>query len=158
MYIFPPDSFWTNDFDRVSRKLVEVVDSEIKLHHIGSTSVQGLWAKNCIDILGVINDFSLGLTFIEPLKSLGYLYRGENGISARHYFSREGKPKIHLHVLPIGHEQISIHLHFKDIMSKRPDLVKELNELKWELSDQFPKEIYQIKKQVFYDKVRKIKA
>ncbi|RBP49225.1 GrpB family protein [Arenicella xantha] len=156
MYIFPHDPLWKNEFEITSKKLLEVADIEIELHHIGSTSIQGLYAKNCIDILGVISDFSLGHTFIEPFKSLGLTYKGEYGIAGRHYFSGRENPKTHLHVLPLGHEQIDTHLHFKNIMSKKPELVKELNELKKALSSQFTKEIYQIKKKVFYDKVSKI--
>ncbi len=157
MYIFPHDPNWKVDFEIASEKLTEVSELEIQLHHIGSTSIQGLSAKKCIDILGVISDFSLGARLIEPFESLGYVYKAEYGIAGRHYFSKVEQPKIHLHVLPQGHEQIGIHLHFKNVMSKRPELVKELNEFKKELSDQFPKEIYQIKKKVFYDNVAKIK-
>ena len=128
-----------------SLELLGASDVKIKL---GSTSIQGLWAKDCIDILGVVDNSSLGSNCIEPFKRLGYFYKGEYGISGRHYFSRAGKPKIHLHVLPLPHEQVAVHLHFKKVMSESPQLVNEFNDLKRALSSTLPKEIYQLKKKL----------
>ena len=156
MYISPYDASWQSSFEVESQKLRQCSAIEIELIHIGSTSVPNLSAKNCIDILGVIDSFESGFDLVKPLRSLGYNYKGEYGINGRHYFSKTGSPKVHLHICPKGHEQIGLHLHFKEVMSQRPDLVAELNELKKSLADKFPKERYQLEKQPFYEKIGRI--
>ena len=157
MYILPHNPAWKDIFDSVSRAIREKVSIEIELHHIGSTAINNLSAKNCIDILGVIEDFEVGLTIIKPIEDLGFIYKGEYGIQQRHYFSKPGDPKIHFHICPRGHEQIQRHLHFVKVMRSSPNLIKELNEFKDGLARKFSKEIYQVKKEPFYDKIRAIK-
>lgn len=151
MYIFPHEPSWKHHYKALAQQLLGVAD--IEFHHIGSTSIPNLNAKNCIDILGVVEDFEVGRLLIKPFEALGYKYKGEYGIAGRHYFSKAGDTKVHLHVLPVGHEQINMHLHFKDVMTENSGLIEEFNDLKQSLSSQFSKDVYQQKKAVFYEKI-----
>ena len=157
MYVFSHNDSWSKTFEEEVARLRSVAKIKIGLHHIGSTSIKGLWAKNCVDILGVIDSFDEGNKLVQSFVDLGYSYKGEYGISGRHYFSKTSDPKIHLHVLPQSHCQISRHFHFQDVMRARPDLIQELNDLKREVSAKYPKDIYQRQKEPFYEKVGKIK-
>jgi len=153
MYILAHKPEWKSIYLAESEKIRREIGSKIELHHIGSTSVVGLWSKNCIDILGVVESFQLGKDLIKPLEDLGFIYKGEYGIVDRHYFTRPMSPKLHLHICPIGHEQIDRHLHFVRLMKSNAGLVKELNELKRKLAEKYSKEVYQQEKKAYYEKI-----
>ena len=153
MYIVPYKEEWQFIYRSELEKIHKEVSFNLEFHHIGSTAIKGLHAKDCVDILGIIDCFELGKGLIKPLEKLGYIYKGEYGIVERHFFSKPSNPKIHLHVCPIGHEQIERHLKFVTVMSGNKSLIKKLNEFKSKLARQFPKEIYQLKKRAFYEEI-----
>jgi len=153
MYIVPHNPEWKNSYKLESESILQLVDIDIQLYHIGSTSIDGLSAKDCIDILGVIDCFEQGNELIKPLQGLGYVYKGEHGISKRHYFSKVLNRKVHLHICPVGHEQITRHLHFVSVMRSDTNLVDEFNELKTRLAMTSSKESYQIQKKSYYEKI-----
>jgi len=43
--------YWSDWYQIEKGKLELVLPDTIKIHHIGSTSIQGIWAKPIIDIL-----------------------------------------------------------------------------------------------------------
>ena len=153
MYIVPYKKEWQSIYSSESEKICKEISSGLELHHIGSTAISGLNAKDCVDILGVIESFELGKGLVKPLESLGFIYKGEYGIAKRHYFSKPCNPKVHLHICPIGHEQIERHLKFVTVMNGNKPLIKRLNEFKSKLAEQFPKEIYQLEKRAFYEEI-----
>ncbi len=126
---------------------------EINIHHIGSTAVVGLSAKNCIDMLGVVDDIENIDPMILPLIQLGYEYQGEYGVSGRVYFSKSSGPKCHLHVFQKGNPNIEKHLSYVRLMNKTPQLVDEFNQLKNKLHALYPnnKNRYQQEKAFFYE-------
>ena len=157
-YIFQYNPKWADWYVEESDQIRKTILIEINLYHIGSTAVPNMHAKECIDILGEINDYDEGKNIIKPLESLGYEYRGEYEIEARHYFSKYKNRKVHLHVFPKGHCEIDKHLHFVDVMSKNPELVEEFVKIKKELFELYPQDRsgYQEEKKFFYEKVAKI--
>jgi GrpB-like predicted nucleotidyltransferase (UPF0157 family) len=157
MYIYPYDKRWNFRYQAETSNLLQSSEVSIEFIHIGSTSINGLAAKNCIDILGIVDDIDDVHLVVESYETLGYEYRGEYGIVGRHYFSKRGEPKVHLHVCAAGHEQIARHLHFKNVMCSRPDLVSELNSLKLALQSSCSKREYQEQKISFYEKIHELK-
>ena len=155
MYLYPPNKQWPQDF-RQECALIRSADiGALDLFHIGSTAVDGLYAKNCIDILGVVQDLNVIKKQRLQLIQLGYVDRGENGIPGRQYFTKTHR-KVHLHVFQAGNPQIERHLSFVQIMRSTPELVTALNQLKIELHNKFPddKDRYQTEKQFFYAKLK----
>jgi len=53
----------------------------VAVEHIGSTFVPGLAAKPVIDVMPSLRRFEDGHACVAPLEALGYVYRGEYGIS-----------------------------------------------------------------------------
>ena len=51
-----------------------------EVHHVGSTSVPGLAAKPLLDIMPVVANPDDGEDAVEPMATLGYRYRDENGL------------------------------------------------------------------------------
>ena len=81
-------------------------------HHIGSTAIPGMWAKPIIDILLVVSALDALDARDGDMVSLGYLPRGENGISGRRYY-RKGSDDVHthhVHAFQMGHPEIARHL------------------------------------------------
>ena len=99
---YQPD--WEVAFSEEQVRLYETLGGAIlNVQHIGSTAVPGLSAKPILDISVAVGDFDEAFTIVEPLAALCYTYRGEHGISWRHYFvkgsSVRGSPRTHhLHV------------------------------------------------------------
>ncbi|MCE0556713.1 GrpB family protein [Motilimonas sp. E26] len=119
------------------------------------TSVAGLYSKDVLDILGLVKNFETAKTLIGCYVALGYEYRGEYGIERRHYFVRQTPYVSHLHIHEYGDINALNHLNFKEQLSSKPELLRELNELKIGLHEKYPdnKAEYQKEKKVFYDRV-----
>ena len=54
------DEKWKYDFEDIKQELLNCVSDLIEtVEHVGSTSVEGMSAKPCIDIDAVIKDYSV---------------------------------------------------------------------------------------------------
>ena len=154
MYLVEPSPEWPAAYAQAVTQLHSVYPGEIRFHHIGSTAVPGLIAKDCIDILGLVSDLAEVGHARQRFETIGYEARGAHGIEGREYFVRE-RPKVHLHCFQTGHRDALLHLHFVEVMRAEPALVVELNALKRALQAKYPndKSRYQAEKQVFYDRI-----
>jgi GrpB-like predicted nucleotidyltransferase (UPF0157 family) len=112
-------------------------DYVLDIQHIGSTSVPGLIAKPILDIGIAIMDFEEGKRCIKPIESLGYEYKGENGIPGRHYFVKGDPTTHHLHIVEIDSEEWKKNITFRDSLRKNEMLAKEYAKLKLELAEKF---------------------
>jgi len=157
MYIYPHNIQWASEYTQESKAIILSYGAGLKLHHIGSTAVKGLYAKDCIDVLGIVSSLSEVQTKKESFIRLGYSYKGEHGINGREYFSKL-KRKVHLHIFETGDINIARHLNFLSIMKSTPALVAKLNNLKNHLHNKYPddKESYQKEKVCFYNKTHKM--
>lgn len=154
MYLFPYKPHWLTDYLLESEAIVSSYGTRLELHHIGSTAIPGLYAKDCIDILGVVPNI-LEVEAKKPaLKSLGFTAKGTYGIEGRAYFSKANR-KVHLHIFEAGDSHINEHLGFVKLMFNNKQLINELNVLKCELQNKYPndKELYQRDKTFFYEKL-----
>ncbi len=102
------------------------------IHHVGSTSVPGLWSKPVIDILVESPDLDLIDAATPSLQQRGYEARGEYGVSGRRYFSRPVGPglKVHVHAFECGNERIARHLRLRDYLRTHPSDASRYGELK----------------------------
>ena len=157
MYLHSYNKEWPLEYQKEESEILSVYDGNIKLHHIGSTAVAGLYAKDCIDILGVVENITQVKENVETLQKLGFEYKGEYGIKGREYFSKKTR-KVHFHIFQERNVNIQKHLGFVQIMNMKPTLISELNSLKRELAEKYPldKEQYQKEKKFFYDDIHKM--
>ncbi|MBA3721209.1 MAG: GNAT family N-acetyltransferase [Parachlamydiaceae bacterium] len=126
--VIPYNSDWPQIFIRESEKIKEALGSNcIAIHHIGSTSVPGLSAKQIIDMIGVVKDPEKA---IQALESLGFRYKGEYNIPMRFYFSRSKDVETNLHIYKEGHPEIELNLLFRDYLRKHSDARDDYGELK----------------------------
>lgn len=157
MYLYQHNSEWSEEYIKEEQAIISTYVGSIQICHIGSTAVEGLYAKDCIDILGVVDDLSQVKANVNGLKELGFEYKSSYGIEGREYFSKKVR-KVHFHVFQGGHDNIKKHLGFVKIMKSRPDLVAKLNNLKLSLEEKYPldKDSYQREKTFFYDEIHKM--
>ena len=116
----------------------------VGIEHVGSTSVEGLSAKPCIDIDVVIKDYSVFDEVIEKLEAIGYIHEGNLGIKNREAFKYLDKPHLkthHLYVCPQQSEELYRHITFRDFLRRTPEAVKRYSAVKEKAAQLFPNDI-----------------
>jgi len=154
MYIHPHNDKWQLEFENEKAAIVAAYEGEIDIFHIGSTAIKGLYAKDCIDMLGVVKDISKVSSLKQNFVELGYEYRGEYGISGREYFAKKQR-KVHLHIFNYGDVNVEKHLNFVNVMRGNAELINELNQIKQGLHAKYPNDrnSYQSEKEFFYNRI-----
>ncbi|MDO4739652.1 MAG: GrpB family protein [Eubacteriales bacterium] len=140
--VLPYDAKWKSDFDAIRQEIENAVgDLIIGVEHVGSTSVEGLSAKPCIDIDVVIKDYSVFDAVIDRLGSIGYIHEGNLGIEDREAFRYSDKPHLqthHLYVCPQRSKELHRHVAFRDFLRKTPEAAKRYGAVKERAAQLFP--------------------
>ena len=141
------DEAWKNAFEEIKTEIeAEIGDLIIGIEHVGSTSVEGMSAKPCIDIDVIIKDYSVFDEIVRKLGVIGYIHEGDLGIKDREAFKYANKPHLmthHLYVCPRDSEELHRHIAFRDFLRKNPEAVKEYSMVKEKAAALFPDEIEQ---------------
>lgn len=71
--VVPYDEAWKSAFEEIKKEIMGVLgDLIIGIEHVGSTSVEGLSAKPCIDIDVIIKDYGVFDEVVSNLEMIGY--------------------------------------------------------------------------------------
>ena len=139
------DVTWQLDFEKIKNEIEEAIGNLIiGVEHIGSTSVEGMSAKPCIDIDVVINDYSVFTAVVDGLKIIGYIHEGDLGIKDREAFKYSGKKNLqmhHLYVCPKYSEELYRHITFRDFLRSNPEMVRKYSLIKEKAAELFPNDI-----------------
>lgn len=85
--VVPFNSEWKGEYFKEAGRIRSIMKNEIiKIYHIGSTSIPGIYAKPIIDILIEVSDIDNVDKYNKGLESLGYIAKGEFGIEGRRFF------------------------------------------------------------------------
>ena len=143
--VVPPDRNWYNLFQAESQQLsLALGDNSIAIHHIGSTSIDTIYAKPIIDILVEVKDIEKVDPLNTAIEALGYVSMGELGITGRRFFRKDNRVGIrthHLHVFEVGSPQIDRHLAFRDYLRCHVEAAQIYSQLKQKLAQQYPIDI-----------------
>ena len=143
--VLPYDEAWKVDFEKIKSELESAVGDLITgIEHVGSTSVEGLSAKPCIDIDVIIKDYSVFDLLVSRLALIGYIHEGDLGIKDREAFKYTDKPhlqKHHLYVCPEHSRELSRHIAFRDFLRSDPEAVKKYSIVKETAARLFPDDI-----------------
>lgn len=131
---------WNQKFEEEAAKLSRLFEEKlVAIHHIGSTSVEGLAAKPIIDMMPVVRDIERVDDCMERMEALGYRGLGEYGIPKRRYFRKgEEERTVHVHVFEEGNPDVIRHLAFRDYLRAYPDVRDAYGELKLQLAAHHP--------------------
>ena len=143
--VLPYDRAWKAAFEAIKSELESAVgDLVIGIEHMGSTSVEGLSAKPCIDIDVVIEDYGVFEEVVRRLAEIGYIHEGDLGIPDREAFCYSDKPHLmthHLYVCLRYSRELHRHITFRDYLRSHPDAVKQYGAVKEEGARLFPNDI-----------------
>jgi GrpB-like predicted nucleotidyltransferase (UPF0157 family) len=145
--VVPYDKAWKNAFEEIKTEIeAEIGDLIIGIEHVGSTSVEEMSAKPCIDIDVIIKDYSVFGEIVRKLGAIGYIHEGDLGIKDREAFKYADKPHLmphHLYVCPQYSEELRRHITFRDFLRRTPEAVRKYSLVKEKAAELFPDEIDQ---------------
>lgn len=143
--VVPYNKAWKKDFDDIKKEIESAVgDLILGIEHVGSTSVEGMSAKPCIDIDVIIKDYSVFGELVKRLENNGYIHEGNLGIKDREAFKYSDKPHLqrhHLYVCPQYSEELRRHIAFRDFLSSNADSAKKYSLIKEKGAELFPNDI-----------------
>lgn len=128
---------WNDWYQTEKEHLLPVLPQTVKIHHIGSTSIDGIWAKPTVDILAEA-DLSDFYTIKRTLLCNGYgcMAQTETRIDFCKGYTSEGfaEKVFHLHLRKFGDND---ELYFRDYLNEHPEIAKEYERLKLSLWKRF---------------------
>lgn len=145
--VLPYDPAWKDAFEEIKGEIEAALgDLILGVEHVGSTSVEGLSAKPCIDVDVVIADYSVFAEVVRRLETIGYSHEGDLGIRDREAFRYSDKPhllKHHLYVCPRDSRELHRHLTFRDYLRSHPEAAKQYSQVKERAAQLFPEDMDQ---------------
>jgi len=143
--VLPYDAKWKSDFINIKAEIEAALGNLIVgIEHVGSTAVEGLSAKPCIDIDVIINDYSVFDAVVNRLKTIGYIHEGNLGIKDREAFKYTDKPHLqahHLYVCPQYSAELHRHITFRDFLRKNPEAARKYSLVKETAAQLYPDDI-----------------
>lgn len=140
--VVPYNEEWAESYKREALRVAHALTPVLQaIHHVGSTSIPGIFSKPTIDILAEVNDLSAVDTLSSSLSKLNYTAFGENGMHRRRYFVKkdgQGRHLFHLHVFEADTENVVRHLAFRDYLKTHDEDAVFYSTLKLQLAQQFP--------------------
>lgn len=140
VFLVPHRPEWKLWFEEEKAALLDLLAdvSPSQVHHIGSTAIPGIWAKNIVDILMELPSSSLDWA-AETLTRNGWILMSRDGgrISLNKGYTERGfdEKVFHLHLRITGDHDA---LYFRDYLLDHPDEAKRYETLKLELWKKFP--------------------
>jgi GrpB-like predicted nucleotidyltransferase (UPF0157 family) len=127
---------WAEQFEEVAAVLREALAdvTTARVEHVGSTSVPGLAAKPILDI-DVIVDEADAPAAVTALEQIGYVHRGDLGVTGREAFFAPGEPRRHVYVCTAGTANVRNHLAVRDVLRSDDGLRDAYADVKRALAD-----------------------
>ncbi|MFT9076704.1 GrpB family protein [Ethanoligenens sp.] len=128
---------WKEWYQTEKAYLLSVLPDKVKIHHIGSTSINGIWAKPIVDILveaNLNNHHALKSTLVKN----GYICmaQAETRIDFNKGYTPNGfaEKVFHLHLRELGDND---ELYFRDYLNEHQNTAKSYEKLKLSLWKKF---------------------
>jgi GrpB-like predicted nucleotidyltransferase (UPF0157 family) len=145
---------WREDYARIAQRLRDLGAANIvRIDHIGSTSVEGLAAKDVIDIQVTVTDLS-DPEHLHALVGAGFQLRSgidsdvlvgmdQNSPELRKQYFREpdGERRTHVHVREAGRLNQRYALLFRDYLRAEADARRSYEAIKRRLAEVYPTDI-----------------
>ncbi|HVF47358.1 MAG TPA: GrpB family protein [Pyrinomonadaceae bacterium] len=132
--VVPYDPAWRTAFKAEARVVADAMGENLMaIHHIGSTSIPGIYAKPVIDILVEVSNINYVDNAGAAMELLGYEVMGEFGIEGRRYFRKDrsaGMRTHQIHTFQTGSPHIQRHLAFRDYLIAHPTDALAYSDLK----------------------------
>lgn len=142
--VVAPDPAWPRRYEAEAQLLRLVFGADlVDIHHIGSTSIPGIYAKPIIDMLPTVRDIDVVESYNPIMEQLGYQPKGEFGLPGRRYFYRGETRRTHqAHVYQWDDDEAVRHLAFRDYLRAHPDKARVYSDHKRDVARRHPYDIY----------------
>ena len=136
IFLVEHDDKWEDSYNEIEHSIKDILSGfpVEKINHIGSTAIQGIWAKNIVDVMVEISEKADMEEVAHILEQNGFVRMSdENGrISLNKGYTKEGfADKVyHIHLRYTGDND---ELYFRDYLNEHPQIAKEYEALKLEL-------------------------
>ena len=140
IFLVEHDDTWRQQYEEIEGRLIELLsDCAVeRISHIGSTAIDGIWAKNIVDVLVELPSQSDLQKAAERLELSGFNKMSDEGerISLNLGYTKSGfaEKVYHIHLRLVGDND---ELHFRDYLNAHPQTAKEYEALKLRLWKQF---------------------
>ena len=139
VFLTKPQSCWSEWYEEEKKELEKLAPSGAKIHHIGSTAIQGIWAKPIIDILVEVENYSKMKDLACQMEKNGYIDMSWSSIpriSLNKGYTENGfaQKVFHVHLRIVGDND---ELYFRDYLNTHSDVAREYEALKLSLWKQF---------------------
>lgn len=114
---------WAEQFEEVAAVLRTALAgvTSARVEHVGSTSVPGLAAKPVLDVDVIVDAHDVPAA-VAALESVGYVHRGDLGVTGREAFRAPDAPARNVYVCTAGTTAVRNHLAVRDVLRSRDDL------------------------------------
>lgn len=120
--IVPYDPAWPRRYQRLAAEIRDALgDAVLDLEHVGSTSVEGLAAKDVIDIDLTVADPRAEDRYVPALEHLGYVLIIREPSWHEHRCLRLAEPRVNLHVFGPDCPETVRHRMFRDWLRAHPE-------------------------------------
>ena len=128
IFLVAHDDRWKDGFNEIEKTLTALLSDQlvVRISHIGSTAIQGIWAKNIIDVMIEIPQSDDMKDIAQLLEQSGFtvMYAEANRISLNKGYTENGfADKVyHIHLRYAGDND---ELYFRDYLNEHPAVAKE---------------------------------
>ena len=140
IFLVAHNDWWKDNFNESKKTLTGLLADQpvVRISHIGSTAIQGIWAKNIVDVMIEIPDSSDMKYTAQILEQNGFSIMSSeaNRISLNKGYTENGlADKVyHIHLRYAGDND---ELYFRDYLNEHPDVANEYEALKLRLWKQY---------------------
>lgn len=133
--VVAPDPHWAAAFHQIRDRIDAAIGRRaLNIEHIGSTAVQGLWAKPLIDVDLTVADSADEDAWLPDLVRAGFVLRVREPEWEEHRMVRFEAPLSNVHVFSPGAREPRRHLMFRDWLRAHPEDRDRYSEVKRELA------------------------
>ena len=136
IFLVQHDDKWKNYYKEIEASIMDLLpDYPVeRISHIGSTAIQGIWAKNIVDVMVEISEKADMEELAHVMERNGFIGMSAetNRISLNKGYTKEGfADKVyHIHLRYTGDND---ELYFRDYLNEHPQVAKDYESLKLEL-------------------------
>ena len=140
IFLVAHDDRWKNSFNEIGKMLNGLLADQpvVRISHIGSTAIQGIRAKNIVDVMVEIPQSADMKDLTQILEQNGFIIMssGAKRISLNKGYTPNGfADKVyHIHLRFAGDND---ELYFRDYLNEHPAVAKEYETLKLRLCKQY---------------------
>lgn len=115
------DPLWPARYAELADRIRTALgDAALELEHVGSTAVEGLAAKNVIDIDLTVADSCAEDDYVPALEPLGYVLTIREPSFHEHRMLKLDEPRVNLHVWSPDSPETVRHTMFRDWLREHP--------------------------------------